>query len=246
MIDDMESIKRTTTADRVFEVLHKRIVNGDFKPGDVLPSQDELSRQLKVSRNTVREAIFKLSALGLVEARQGIGTVVQLSTPSNYISSFQDHLLLDKITLKEFIEARLFAERTNLKLVVRRASGADLARLEKTLQKQKAALDKNDFRMFNEHDLNFHMELGKASGNTVMLKFLQTIWDLLNAYTSKSSSVPGNIEAAYEDHMAMFAAIKARDIEKADRILVSHIRDVVRRTIDYFNIPLDIDAIFTD
>ena len=71
-----ETIKRSTTADKVFDVVHQWIVSGRLQEGDVLSSQDELSRQFEVSRNTLREAIFKLSALGLVQAKQGVGTVV--------------------------------------------------------------------------------------------------------------------------------------------------------------------------
>jgi GntR family transcriptional repressor for pyruvate dehydrogenase complex len=112
------AIQKSSTADKVFEELHSWIVSGKFKPGDVLPSQDALAKQLGVSRNTLREAIFRLSALGLLQAKQGVGTQVKPSTPSNYIGSLSDHFLLDSVTIGEFMEARLFAERTILKLAV--------------------------------------------------------------------------------------------------------------------------------
>ena len=107
MAPKAETIKRSTTADKVFDILHQWITSGRLQEGDVLPSQVELSRRFEVSRNTLREAVFKLSALGLVQAKQGVGTVVQSRSSANYLSGLQDHLLMDRISMREFLEARV-------------------------------------------------------------------------------------------------------------------------------------------
>ncbi len=96
-----------------------------------------MAKQFKVSRNTLREAMFKLSALGLIQSKQGIGTVVQSGMPSDYLGSISDHLLLDCISITEFIEARLFTERTIAGLCVIRASEKDIKDLELLMVKQK-------------------------------------------------------------------------------------------------------------
>ena len=227
------NIQRSTTADKVFETLHQWIVAGHFKPGDVLPSQDELARQLKISRNTLREAIFRLSALGLVQSKQGVGTVVQPTTPSNYIRSLPTHLKLDKITVTEFVEARLFTERAIVRLVVERAADEELKRLKAILDRQLIAMDSMRFEEFNNLDLEFHMELGRACGNSVMLKFFESIWELLNQFTSKSIKVPGNMQAAYKTHVKIFEFIKERNAELAEMEMEDHIRSITRRTLDY-------------
>jgi len=238
-----KAIQRSTTADRVFETLHQWIVSGRFQPGDVLPSQDELARQLQVSRNTLREAVFKLSAMGLVKSRQGVGTVVQPSSPSNYIGSLPDHLLLDRITMFEFIEARLFTERTIVRLAVMRSTPDDLERLAQILDKQRKALTTGEDVEFNRLDVAFHMELGRASGNSVMFKFIQTIWDLLNKFIGKSHMVPGNIQRAHQRHKNIYQAIKQRDAQLAEDELVAHITETVRHTADYLKMDIDLDAL---
>ncbi len=126
MAPKAETIKRSTTADKVFDILHQWIASGRLQEGDVLPSQDELSRRFEVSRNTLREAIFKLSALGLVQAKQGVGTVVRSRSSANYLSGLEDHLLMDRISMREFLEARVSIETTIVRLAVARASQEDI------------------------------------------------------------------------------------------------------------------------
>ena len=229
--EPLGTIQRSTTADKVFEKLHHWIVSGQFKPGDVLPSQEELAKQLQVSRNTLREAIFRLSALGLVQSRQGIGTVVQPTSPSNYISSLPGHLLLDQITVTEFIEARLFTECNIVKMIVHRAEDQEIEALAAILARQKQALDAKDVAAFNKADIAFHMALGKASGNSVMFKFLETICELIDKYIKNSAQAPGNIERAYHSHFAIYEAIKARDSDLAEARITEHIRTIAKYTI---------------
>ena len=76
MAPKAETIKRSTTADKVFDILHQWIASERLQEGDALPSQAVLFRRFEVSRNTLREAIFKLSALGLLQAKQEVGIVV--------------------------------------------------------------------------------------------------------------------------------------------------------------------------
>jgi GntR family transcriptional repressor for pyruvate dehydrogenase complex len=235
----IETISRDTTADKVLETIRGWILTGQYKPGDTLPSQDGLAQQLNVSRNTLREAIFKLSAMGLVRSKQGVGTVVQPTTPSNYIGSLPDHLLLSDSTLREFIEARIFTERTIVRLVVGKASAEDLAGLEQILELQRQAVESGDNGQFNQQDLAFHLEMGRICGNRVIYKLYQTIWDLLRRFTSHSYKVPGNVQLAYEHHVSIYNAIKERDPDRAAELLVKHIRDISNKTIDYLGLEVD-------
>jgi GntR family transcriptional repressor for pyruvate dehydrogenase complex len=226
MDQSLNTIKRSTTADKVFDTLHRWIVSGRFAPGDVLPSQEELAKQLKVSRNTLREAVFRLSALGLVQSKQGVGTVVLTASPSNYIRSLPDHLALDEISLTEFIEARLFTERTIVRMAVARASLDDLEGLAHILTRQKEAVDMDDAAEFNVHDVAFHMALARASGNSVMLIFWQTIWGLMTKFVTRSNLVPGKIQRSYKSHYSIYQAIQNRDPALAEKEMVYHINRV--------------------
>src|SRR5215213_8514226 len=76
----LEPVRPLALKERVIGQLTRLIDEGILKPGDQLPSERELSEELKVSRGTVREAVQFLGALGLVEVRHGSGTFVRLGT----------------------------------------------------------------------------------------------------------------------------------------------------------------------
>ncbi len=125
----VESVEHTTTSDKVFQIIYGWIVVGRYQPGDTLPSQDEMARQLNVSRVTLREALFRLSALGLVRLKHGVGTEVLPVNAANFIATLPGHLLQHPIVLSEFLEARLIAERSSVKLAVKKANEEDLRRI---------------------------------------------------------------------------------------------------------------------
>ena len=104
---EVKPIKKMSTAAKVFETLYEMIVNGQIQRGQKLPSQEELAKQFGVSRNTLREAMNKLYAMGLLSSRQGIGTVVQSPDPEGYLSTLRGQFLLDSPSVREFIEARI-------------------------------------------------------------------------------------------------------------------------------------------
>ncbi len=236
-----ETIKRSTTADKVFDILHQWITSGHLQEGEVLPSQDELSRQFEVSRNTLREAIFKLSALGLVQAKQGVGTVVQYRSSANYLSGLQDHLLMDKISMREFLEARVAIETTIVALAVDRASQADIGRLDEIIARQRHAMEAGDEIEFVKHDVAFHSELGNACGNRVMLKISQTLYNLLRSFITKVAGAPGNIEQAFHYHQLILEAIKARDSKAAERNMMNHLQQTVKRFQEAMDVDLQMD-----
>ena len=79
---DMNPIQKASATTQVFEVLYEMIATGRYVRGQKLPPQDELAKQLGVSRNTLREAINKLSAMGLLRARQGRAWAVEPPSPA--------------------------------------------------------------------------------------------------------------------------------------------------------------------
>ena len=91
---EVPCIKRTSATDEAFKALHDMIGPGRLKHRDKLPSQDRLAEQFGVSRNTIREAINRLTMIGLLSAKQGVGTLINTSSPSGYIASLSGHFLL--------------------------------------------------------------------------------------------------------------------------------------------------------
>lgn len=225
---EIAGIKRISAADEAFKTLHDMIMSGELQNGDKLPSQDKLALQFAVSRNTIREAINKLTVMGLLTARQGIGTVVNISSPSNYMTSLADHILLHPATVKEFLEARFIIERAAVHLVVLRATPEDIDELKAIVQKQKEALRKGRIEDFVMYDVAFHIALSRASGNQVLWKFLETVTELLNRFIREVSLLPGAMQNAFTFHSEIIALIRSRDADGAERKLTQHLMDVAK------------------
>ena len=225
---ELPSIKRISAVDEAFTKLHDLITSGQLKQGDRLPSQDRLAEQLGVSRNTIREAINKLTVIGLLSARQGVGTIINISSPSGYIASISDHLFLESSTVREFMEARAVIEMSTVRFAVLRASEAALAELDEIVSKQKEAIETGNVEAFIRHDVEFHFSLARASGNNILLHILSAVTDLMSRFIREVSHLPRAIENALSFHRTILKSIRDRDADSAERALIEHLNDIVK------------------
>lgn len=225
---DVPSIRRMSAADEAFKALHDMITSGRLKQGEKLPSQDRLAEQFGVSRNTIREAINRLTVLGLLSARQGIGTIINISGPSGYMASLSDHILLQPSTVREFMEARVIIEMSTVRLAVMRADEAALAELEENVRKQREAIKSGNVEAFIKYDVEFHFSLARASGNKVLVQFLGAVTDLMKRFIMEVALLPRATRNALAFHRDILKLIRARDADGAERKLLEHLTDVLK------------------
>jgi GntR family transcriptional regulator, transcriptional repressor for pyruvate dehydrogenase complex len=225
---EISSIRRLSAADEAFKALHDMIMSGQLKDGDKLPSQDKMAVQFGVSRNTIREAINKLTVMGLLTAKQGVGTVVNITSPSGYMASLSDHLLLQPTTVRDFLEARVIIEKATVRLAVMRADHLVIADLEGIITRQREAVRKGNIKVFVEQDVLFHITLAKSSHNQVLLQFLETVTELLGKFIKEVSLLPKAIQNALAFHKEILHFIKVGDAEGAERKVVEHLYDVAK------------------
>lgn len=225
----VKPIQKASATTKVFEALHEMIATGRFRRGEKLPPQEELAGQLGVSRNTLREAVNQLSAMGFLKSRQGVGTVVEPPQPGGYLSDLGGQFLLDTLSVREFIEARICIERNAVRLAVERSTQGDLRRLRAILEEQRKALKKGDTTEFTRQDASFHLEVTQICGNRVLLKFLQTIQDMLHRFIGEVARLPGAMDDALRFHSRMTDAMASKDPDLAETEMVLHLFDVVRR-----------------
>lgn len=235
---NFKPIQKASATSKVFEALYERIATGEFQPGEKLPPQEELARQLGVSRNTLREAVTQLVAVGLLNSRQGVGTVVEPPDPGGYLTRLHSRFLLDTFSVREFIEARICIERTAVRLAVERTGEDDILRLRTILEDQRRAVRAGDAEAFTRQDASFHLAVTELCGNRVLLRFLQTIQDMLHRFIGEVSQLPGAVDDALRFHSRMTEAIAAKDQDLAEKEMVLHLFDVASRI--EFNLGIDL------
>jgi DNA-binding FadR family transcriptional regulator len=214
---------KVSTADAVVNYIKGRIEDGIFKPGEKLPSERLLQKELAVSRFTLREALARLSALGITRTIHGKGTIVareinRSTLADAFIPMFVNQSIKDII---DFFEARLLIEGEAAVLSARRRSNEDLMRFEAILAESKEAV--NDPDRYGELDFQFHMQIAQSSGNV----FLQSMMGCVNEYTRRYIQVVAHAESnrnvSMVAHKEIYQCIKNGDAGKAGIVTRTHL-----------------------
>ena len=222
----IERIRRQTLSSKVVDHLLGYIKSGQVKPGDRLPTEKQLTEQLGVSRTCVREAMKSLESLHLIDVRPKIGAVVQ--DPS-VAALFHSEHLATAANLQEtdvLVEFRKILEVGLASLAAAKADLKDLADMEKALEDHQRAL-KSGAAAYPA-DIAFHMAIANASKNPIAVLVLQMISGPLTEQRKRIHTVPGAVAISVEEHREIFAAIQARDPEKARSAMHIHMEGVER------------------
>src|SRR3954447_5423723 len=155
----------TATAEEVVTLLRNLIQRGELSAGDRLPPERDLAKLLGVSRPTLRAGIRSLTAVGILQSRQGAGTFVAKAEESPTLDTNALMLLsaLHGFTSDEMFEARLALEMSIAALAAERASSEDMAQLAEEIAGMYASIEKPE--QYLVHDMQFHQTVAAASGN---------------------------------------------------------------------------------
>jgi DNA-binding FadR family transcriptional regulator len=217
----------------VFAALREHLLSGSVRPGDKLLSERELSAQLGVSRPVLREALRALAMLGVLEIRQGAGTVVRrpdVSVLGDFFAFTAHHhdMLGDDI-----IQARIAIECQAIRLACSRATVTDLERLRAAVAEIAATIDDPVAGSIADH--SFHELLVGAAHSAILSTLYSAIGNLLlRSHRDRRESVFGTEDGRLyliNHHRLIFEALAAGDPRRADDALREHfaIGDEYRR-----------------
>ena len=216
-------LERRPLPDLVAERLIEAIGRGDYKPGEQLPTEPELARQLGVGRTSLREAIQRMRTLGVVEVRKGLGTFVVDQPRSDPILAFAAWAAENEFKMTELFEARLSLEATAAALAAERATSKDVKRLRAAARRHMDADDAHSLPDLVTTDESFHGTLIAISGNGLLAHLYGMLTPGLVQYRTMSLALPGSAHRSAGDHMAVVEAIEARDPARARGAAVDHL-----------------------
>jgi DNA-binding FadR family transcriptional regulator len=169
-LTQIKPINTSTLVDKVELRLWEYFEENNLKPGDALPKELDLSRELGVSRTVVREAFSRLRTLGFVDSRKNRGMVL---TRPDVLSSFEKVLnpkILSHSTLQDIFEWRMVLEIGLADLIFSRKSDTDIQELEEIVDR--AEQEEGVVAGFNAlHEMEFHGKLYEMSGNDTLRRF---------------------------------------------------------------------------
>ncbi len=229
-----EAIPRDSTlVSRVVEQIEGLIIKGRLHPGDLLPPENELARQLSVSRTVIREAMRTLIAKDLIQVRAGSRTVISIPSGKSLAQSMAMllHSGNSELDIDKVVQVRRVLEIEIAGLAAERRTVEDLARIEETLHQMARASDRESFAII---DVDFHTALAMATHNELFVLLLDSISDVMLETRRTGYDVPGTLERGLKFHRAIFEQIKAGDANGARLAMREHLlegEDTLRKAL---------------
>ncbi len=217
----MESL----TTENIKKHFIKEIENGSISIGQKLDSERQLSKEFKVSRSTIREAIRELNALGYLDTVNKVGTYVC----SKYLETATDESSLKKFIdlapIIDLMEVRYILESNFVDLAVHRAEESDLQKISNLVKKMKTKnISETDYY---KYDLEFHYLIAKSTHNVVIVELMKVIRDRIQS--NRELFIESGKQTMEKD-IALFESIvenmKLKNVKETKKLYDEHLRTV--------------------
>jgi GntR family transcriptional repressor for pyruvate dehydrogenase complex len=222
---DFKPIQQQKIYEQIVEQIKVMITEGNLKPGDKLPAERVLAENLNVSRASVREALSALHLLGLLEIKSGEGTFIKQSDVNSIIQPLALLLLMERDTALEILQVRKGLEVEAAGLAAVNASDDDIKKLGKIIDDMEKQMQKSSLGELS--DWEFHFALAHATGNTLMVRLMNTISDTMQKTIKinreKLFKKEGNQQILFKQHYDVFVAVRNRDVEAARNKMYEHL-----------------------
>ena len=164
------NLKRENTLSHlVLQNIQNSIRDGEFKPGECLPSERELAERYGVGKSSIREAVKMLQVLGVVESSQGRGTYLRESLGPQIFRPLLLDMMLQRSSAEELYEFRVIFDIAALKLAITKATEDEKHALREKLHEYRTLLE-NHLPAADQADQDFHKIILNATRNQFIIK----------------------------------------------------------------------------
>ncbi|MGF1608754.1 MAG: FadR/GntR family transcriptional regulator [Kiloniellales bacterium] len=216
--------------DEIAKLLRGEIYRGTLKPGDRLPTEQQLCQMFGVSRPVIREAISRLKYGGVLESFQGRGVFVSQSGEES-LFRLDDPDLDNKKELEHILELLVAVEVAATGMAAARRSKRQLQAINAALNDMASAIEQG--RSGVDEDVRFHGEIVEATGNPFFIAFIgfleNRVRNLIRAARTNTARFEGLAYEVQKEHVAIYEAIAAGDPELAKAAAEKHLRNAAAR-----------------
>ena len=223
-------------SDIVVEKIERSILEGTLKPGQRLPAERKFAEQMGVSRPSLREALQKLSARGMLVARRGGGTTVTKSLNPALENPLLELISNSPDSHADVLELRHAIESLSAYYAASRRTESDIEQIRSCYKRLIISHSRQDAALEAKSDANFHLAIAEASHNVVLVHVMRSLFSLLrksirynleNVYAQS-----GRFEHVRDQHYHLMTAIINGDPDNARSASDRHIDYVERVLID--------------
>lgn len=215
---------RALLSREVGDAIRGLIVERGLQPGDALPSEAELATLLDVGKTSVREALRRLEAHGVVEVRRGKGLYVGAFSFNSLIEHLPYGLQANSVPLRQILQARRALEEGLVCEVAKVITETDLARLDDLVGQMRERTDNG--RVPADVDQAFHQALFEPLGNPFVLQLIDVFWSVFSRASDRI--VLDLRRPTAEDHAAIVDAVRSGDRTAMTDAVARHFEDLQR------------------
>ena len=218
----IKKTSRMSLVEQVAEQIESLIEEGHWAVGEKIPPEMVLMEQFDVSRNTLREAIRALVHAGLLETKQGSGTIVRAENTLGV--ALERHA--KKAAMIETLDVRFALEKQAAKLAAERFEEVDFTKMHATLEACQQAADKEDRVAFIQSDILFHSSIVEASGNQLLFDLYKPLFDVVYDFVEQMIELEKDLLHDNEFHIGLVRAIEAGNVEAAGAIVGKYFNEL--------------------
>ncbi|MCO5967441.1 FadR/GntR family transcriptional regulator [Actinoallomurus soli] len=227
--------RRLSRALEVQEAVKELIVRRGLTAGDPMPTETELMQELDIGRNSVREALKALQAVGIVDIRHGFGMFVGQMSLNGLVDELAFHSRItpqdEQSHLAHLIEIRELLENGLAARLIDRHGGADLTDL---LSPAREALERMEAEALvgavsPEADRLFHDALYRPLGNPLVGRLLGAFWQVFHQLRDELGTPDETPEYVARKHRDIYAAVIAEDRDAVETAMVAHFAGIRTR-----------------
>ena len=222
-------LERLNLKDGLVSRLTEAIRSGSLRPGERLPTEQEMTRQFGVSRTVVREAVAALKAEGLLSSRHGVGVFVDTTRPSTFRIAPEEVERLHEIL--QVMELRMSVEIETAGLAAERHCASDLQRIGDALRTIDADIGRGDLAVGS--DFAFHAAIATATGNRYFPRFLDFMGPLIiprqTLTRTHGGADAGYLRGVQLEHRRIYQAIETGSAMGARTAMRAHLTNARAR-----------------
>lgn len=219
-------ISHSNVTEQIVQYFKDNINSGNWKVGEKIPSENQLTEILGVSRASIRTAIQHLVGVGVLESRHGKGTFLLDGQVDEHTGSGNKITSEDCRDIEKVLEFRRIVESEACFMAAGRATPELLQKLQEDLDDM--AANKGRREEFVTADMKFHEEICRAAGNPLLTKSLLKVFEETRRNHNQLNELFGYRDGIYY-HTLILSAIKAGDAERAREVMFEHLQNAINK-----------------
>lgn len=216
-------VKTSKKSDEAYNQLFSLISSGKLNPGDKIPSERELAAELRISRQSIREALNRAEVMGLIKVRQGEGSFILSSVKESLKPPLTLIIEKEAERIFEFLEIRKLVEGWCAEKAAVEATREDLQNMNEILKKMKQVVSKD--KQWEELDLELHLSFAKATHNVIAVHIMEALKSNFGPFFKFTKTMPSSerMDVLWQHHYEIFRAIERREPQTAKLKVIAHL-----------------------